>query len=322
MPAQHGRRSAGNEMMQRIEEINRVSLVEPKRFWSTHGAAGFPVVIENSVPTWRTTGDWSIAYLREKVGHRRAALNRGYFDKSPSRPQAMADIFDAIECGSPLDGHQFPYLRNIDVWNDLPELVADLSPRFAYIMPNWMTCRLLPRHVPDGLVEFFLGGPGASFPKLHIDTHGTHAFITQLLGTKHVVVAPPWATESLRSEFGDPEKFSLNVGKSKWVEMGVTETTLYPGDTLFVPAGWWHTTYITEISISVSSNCVNATNWPNYVSAVTRHTPAIKKPMKRLFLSAVGLCLRLADKVGFRGLYRRLPSSEASVGDLRLSRAS
>ena len=39
---------------------------------------------------------------------------------------------------------------------------------------------------------------------------------------------------------------------------------LYPGETLFVPAGWWHTARILSPSITVSVNGVNAANWSSF----------------------------------------------------------
>ena len=39
---------------------------------------------------------------------------------------------------------------------------------------------------------------------------------------------------------------------------------LYPGETLFVPAGWWHTARILSPSITVSVNGVNAANWGSF----------------------------------------------------------
>ena len=39
---------------------------------------------------------------------------------------------------------------------------------------------------------------------------------------------------------------------------------LGPGEMLFVPAGWWHTTRLLGPAISVSIGCANATNWADF----------------------------------------------------------
>ncbi len=40
--------------------------------------------------------------------------------------------------------------------------------------------------------------------------------------------------------------------------------TLHPGETLFIPSGWWHTARILSPSITVSINGANAANWSNF----------------------------------------------------------
>ena len=285
-------------------DIERSSRVEPNEFWATFGKLGRPVIVEDSVPDWRLAGDWSFEYMQEAVGHRVSGLDRGYYERSSSNQVAVGDVLDAIENDSEFAGLEHPYLRNIDVHRDLPELVPDISPRLGYSVPNWMACRFLKPYVPDGLVEFFIGGAGASFPKLHVDTHGTHAFLTQLRGTKHIIAAPPSATADLARVFGDAEKFRSDCEPHVYEGIELYSTTLHAGDTLYIPAGWWHTTYMTELSISVSTNCVNSVNWRNYVDAVTKHTPGIKRPVKRALLMVLGLVLRMSDAAGYRGFYR------------------
>ncbi len=286
------------------QEVKRIPRLEQAAFWSTLGAEGHPVVLEQSVPGWRQGTDWSINYLREKAGHQVVSLDRGYFDETVPETYPLSQILDAIESGAPLADHEHPYLRNIDVHRDLPELVADVSPRLVYVEPNWMTARFLKRHVPDGLVEFFIGGAGSAFPKLHFDTHGTHAFITQLHGTKHIVAIPPTETAALERIFGHPEKFKLGGDAALYENLNISKTTLRSGDTLFVPNGWWHLTYMTELSISVSSNCVNGSNWDAYVESVTRHNRGLKKQIKLIYYRIIRRLLAASDSAGFGLLYR------------------
>jgi ribosomal protein L16 Arg81 hydroxylase len=186
----------------------------------------------------------------------------------------------------------------------LPELIPDVSPRLAYARPNWMSCILLSQRVPDGLVEFFVGGPGSAFPKLHVDTHGTHAFITQLKGKKRIVMAAPSETEALTRALGNPEKFSMDLDPDILERLNMVTAILTPGDTLFIPAGWWHVAYMSELSISVSTNLVNASNWPQHVRAVTKHTEGLKKPLKAAAYHAIGMLLSLHDIAGAKFLYR------------------
>lgn len=289
---------------QEFAPIPTVARQSSKDFWGTHGKTRRPVIIKESVPDWRPAECWTFDYLREAVGHRTAGLDQGYYDRQAGDDILIAPILDAIENGVPIEGYENVYLRNVDLHRALPELIPDVMPRLPLVRPNWMACRWLPQYVPDGLVEFFIGGSGSAFPKLHVDTHGTHAFITQLKGEKQIVAAPPTATKALADAFGDPEKFQLGLEKSSYDGLDLYSATLVPGDTLYVPAGWWHTTFMTTLSISVSTNCINRTNWRDHIVAVTKHTPGIKRPIKRALLSAMGVVLIFADALGFESVYR------------------
>ncbi len=39
---------------------------------------------------------------------------------------------------------------------------------------------------------------------------------------------------------------------------------LHPGETLFIPAGWWHTTETFEESVTVGGNFVDRSNWSEF----------------------------------------------------------
>src|SRR5262249_53152864 len=53
----------------------------------------------------------------------------------------------------------------------------------------------------------------------------------------------------------DLERFPL------FAQAEATRFKLSPGETPFVPAGWWHTARILSTSITVSINAANAPNW-------------------------------------------------------------
>jgi hypothetical protein len=291
-------------MYDKWQQIERMTAVGAAGFWRHIGCRGIPVIVEGAVPDWRPESQWSLDYLRRTVGHRMARPDHGYFEETSGTLLPVAEILDAIESGLPVEGSMHPYLRNVDVHRDLPELAPDLTPRLAYVRPNWLSCVLLKRHVPDGLVEFFVGGAGSAFPKLHVDTHGTHAFITQLKGRKRVVMAAPSETAALVQAFGDPEKFDMDADPATLERLNMVTAMLTPGDTLFIPSGWHHVAYMSELSISVSTNVVNASNWPQHLRAVTKHTEGLKKPLKVAAYLAIGVLLRMHDRIGASFLYR------------------
>jgi hypothetical protein len=128
-------------------------------------------------------------------------------------------------------------------------------------------------------IEAYIGGAGASFPMLHYDGVHTHAFLMQIEGVKEYIALPPnqepfvypragrWRNQSC-VDVGNPDferhpLFAYATG---------SRFELHPGETLFVPAGWWHTARILTPSITVSTNCVNAANWSSFVDDYCRQS--------------------------------------------------
>jgi histone arginine demethylase JMJD6 len=72
---------------------------------------------------------------------------------------------------------------------------------------------------------------------------------------------------------------------------------LYPGETLFVPAGWWHTARILTPSITISVNGVNAPNWKSFFGDFCnpRATTGLKHLLIRPYLQIFGLLHAFLD---------------------------
>ncbi len=78
--------------------------------------------------------------------------------------------------------------------------------------------------------------------------------------------------------------------------------TLRPGETVFVPSGWWHTTLMDETSIAVTWNLAEASNWTNFVAdtrrtVMRRRHPAIGAAVGA-YLAAFGMLVRAREKFG------------------------
>src|SRR5262249_2048187 len=87
-----------------------------------------------------------------------------------------------------------PYLRNINLAEQLPELVEDITPEPVYSIDNWRSHALMrsqwPAAVKKGAFELFASRASAAFPYLHIDYWGMSAFFAQICGEKEVILFP------------------------------------------------------------------------------------------------------------------------------------
>ncbi|MFD2572514.1 cupin-like domain-containing protein [Spirosoma soli] len=135
-----------------------------------------------------------------------------------------------------------------------------------------------------------------------------HAYITQLYGQKEFTVIPPdqtpyvyplpgnsWVSEVNDVKSPDLDKFPL-FAKATPVSFVVE-----PGETLFIPCGWWHTARSLTPTISVALDCLNASNWKNFMSEVDmnlrQRKPQLAKAVQS-YLSMAGNVLKAFEKVG------------------------
>jgi histone arginine demethylase JMJD6 len=217
-----------------------------------------PVVLTDAIDHWSALGRWSPAFF--KTHHGRLKI------KVDGEAMTLGELVDRIDAST--DGHPAPYLRN-QLLSDWPaELRAEVSPMPECTRPNWLESRLFPSRTDLSSVEVYIGGMGAKFPVLHYDNWHTHAFLMQLYGEKEYVAFSPDQGALLyprlgigrnNSQINDPLKPDLDSFPLCDRAEGI-RFRLRPGETLFVPAGWWHTARILSPSVTVSINTVNRAN--------------------------------------------------------------
>jgi hypothetical protein len=135
---------------------------------------------------------------------------------------------------------------------------------------NWLALDLLRpfRHPEwDWWVEFFLGPPGGRFPNVHLDGFMTHAWSVQVHGSKRFYFWPPWPGQPLLPALSVEDLRRANETRTMSHARTVT-VDLRPGDALYVPAGWWHTTEILSTSITLGGNFVDDSNWCDFLTSL------------------------------------------------------
>jgi histone arginine demethylase JMJD6 len=250
---------------------------------------GRPVVATDATWNWAALTRWTPEFFEEQYGSREFTVN--------GQRYTLRELIDQARRSTPDDAA--PHLHNEPLARAFPELMSDIRP-LPYSWPNWLESRLFPtRHSPS-VVEVFIGGRGARFPVLHYDVWHMHAFLSQIHGEKEVVLFAPedgrylyprdgrYANHSMVDDIDHPdlERFPLFVRAQPW------RCTLGPGDTLFIPSGWWHTTRMVGLSIMVSVNTANGVNWRAFVAdycadAAEHRSPTYVRVLS-LYLAALG----------------------------------
>jgi hypothetical protein len=286
----------GPRLLDRIDR-HRWADLERKRYVREYVLPLNPVIITEGIEHWVARKKWTLDFFRLKYGGLPLTVD--------GRQLEMGALIDEVKVSTP--ERPAPYLRNHPV-KDLPEeLQLDVQPMPECVSPNWFDHRLIKAWKDFTYVELYIGGTGAKFPVLHYDGLHTHAFLMQLEGVKEYVAFPPEQAPLMYAgqdaahenksavdnvETPDVTRFPKFCGANGF------RFKLYPGETLFVPSGWWHTARILSPSITVSINGANAANWKNFRRDFCGSYWAGRKARRTVgsvYLSFAGAMMRMAD---------------------------
>jgi hypothetical protein len=264
-------------------------------FLHEHVLAQQPVLIKGALARW-TALQWTPASLAAKVGRRLVS----YRTEDDPRTGRFGDLVEQIFEGDATA----PYLRNINLAEQLPELLDDIQPEPIYSQDNWRSHLLMPsqwpRAVKKGAYELFVSRAAAAFPYLHIDYWGMSAFLAQICGEKEVILFPPEDAPNLYPTERDPLVSSITdfdeIDERRYPKLKAARqhrVTIGPGDLLYNPA-WWHTTRTTRTAITLIWAYWNRHEWTHLLAAV--RTVGLRGRLLAPYLQFIGMCNRVASR--------------------------
>ncbi|KAA0163495.1 hypothetical protein FNF31_02889 [Cafeteria roenbergensis] len=257
--------------------------------------ANLPVLIGGVVDKWPAAVNWEPERLSKRLRHR------------------------MFKCGEDDDGHAVKI--KLKYFNRYMATTRDDSP--LYIFDSAFTkddrCKKLmddfevPPQFPEDLFQlsgdsrrppyrWFLMGPRRSGTCLHIDPLATSAWNALVRGRKRWVLFPPDADVPLvrgkvdgivRSGEDDEavDYFALHLPrileKGGGAEaMGCIQFVQHPGETLFVPSGWWHAVLNLDDTVAITQNFASTVNFPR----VWLETRGGRPKMARKLLRELSKC--------------------------------
>ncbi|MGA7966803.1 MAG: cupin-like domain-containing protein, partial [Gammaproteobacteria bacterium] len=246
-----------------VPDIERRSQLDAGEFVENYLRPRRPVILTDAASAWPAYDRYTPEHFREHHGDKRITIDE--------REWRLDELIEALQASTP--DKPGPYPCKFAVVRDFPELLPELTPRIGYSLPDRQGSVLLPDRIFGGVnnLEIFFGGPGGRFPYLHYDVLHLHAWITQLHGRKaFTLFAPdqehllyvnpdmPWQSSIENHQQPDYDRYPLfrqAVSRSVVIE---------PGETLFLPCGWWHTARSLEMTISIAFDQLEASNWPDF----------------------------------------------------------
>jgi len=231
--------------MLELQPIDRKSGLTRETFAKAYLAQHKPVVFTDLTANWPAINKWTIEYFKEKYGDLVVPVVSNNFSR-PGKGYLSADMritfreyLELLESG--------PSDLRIFAWNifwKAPELREDFA------IPDIM----------DGFVNelpFLFFGCEGSRVTLHYDVDMSHVFLNQIYGRKRIILFPPDQSKQL---YHLPFTVSSHVNildpdfkkhpALKYIK-GL-EVMLMPGETLFIPRGYWHYIEYTDGGYSIA----------------------------------------------------------------------
>ncbi len=221
-----------------LKAIDVVESISAQDFKQKYYKPMKPVIIKNLAKEWPAYKKWNWDYFIDTVGN----TDVGVYNNVKSDAYTPINTADAymkfgdylkkVKAG-PLDLRIFLF----NIFQHAPQIAKDFT---------W------PDHLMKGFVKkypmLFVGGEG-SITHMHFDIDTSHILHTQFSGRKRVLLFPfeeqyklyrkPWEVLSLANFAHYNEKFDYENFPATKLANGY-EVILEHGDTLFMPAGFWH----------------------------------------------------------------------------------
>ena len=249
-------RSLRAEMILRLErtrtrdmEIETMESLDAGLFHHRFRAANRPVLLPTFGRGWPAFANWTMAWFAEHYGHVsvRAMTGRNNdpdYDRNHAaltRETTLGAFIDRI--GAQPESNDFYVVARDGVLRSdaFAALHADIAPPSGFFT----------RHVPAATALWL--GPAGTITPLHHDQ--SDILFTQVVGRKRVRLISPAEHAvavcahglygpTLESFERDPRLHGVRVH----------DLVLNPGDTLFIPFGWWHHLTALDPAISIAIN--------------------------------------------------------------------
>lgn len=237
-----------------MTEIQRIDQISPEKFKEEYLKTHTPLIFKSFSENWIASKKWNFDFFKNYSGHIQVPVsgdwsknNSTQIDRGVDYEMIFKDFLDAIENG-PTEYRLFAF----NLFKHQPELKRDFDyPNYAN---RWLKMPYL-----------FFGGAGSNV-RLHYDFDNSDVFLTQFSGTKKITLFHPKFSNLLyRQPFTTHSH--LNVSQDDF-----KKSPTYPllealtgkiecGDTLYIPARYWHFIEYETGGFSMALRSLNQSNF-------------------------------------------------------------
>ncbi|MDQ1096569.1 MULTISPECIES: cupin-like domain-containing protein [Chryseobacterium] len=218
-----------------LSPISKVRQMNAGDFLKNHMRTAKPVVLEDFIdPGSPAFQKWNYDYFKSIAGDHQVNIYGSEIESldrvasKPIRQSTFSEYLDQITT-APTEERLFLF----NLLTIKPELKNDLR---YHDITNGKILKWLP--------FMFFGGEG-SITRNHIDIDMSHVFITQFQGIKRIWLFP-WEQSDLMYKLPYNFHSLANIKEPDYNEfpglryINGYEAVIKPGETLYIPSGWWH----------------------------------------------------------------------------------
>lgn len=251
----------------RVEKRSHVSRDE---FIERYVRGSRPLVLTEAARDWPALARWSPQDLKARFGHLDVEVQAERHgdpqyeqNKLAHRRQVrLGDFVDQVVAGGQTNDYYLTANNEVLRRPEFAPLLADIG-----TLPDVCDRSQLVQK------SSFWFGPGGTVTPLHHDT--LMLLHTQVVGRKRWRFVSPLETPKLYNYDGvfspiDVDRPDLQR-YPRFGEVRVLEVVLEPGDTVFLPLGWWHQVAALELSLSFSYSNLAVPNEFSYTNPSIRN---------------------------------------------------
>ncbi|MDP3836152.1 MAG: cupin-like domain-containing protein [Hydrogenophaga sp.] len=237
-----------NPQYGQVEKRGGVSLNE---FFEKYVVGSRPLVLTDVARDWPALRRWSPQDLRERFGHldveiqaeRSADPNYEVNKLAHKRRVRLSDFVDLVLAGGATNDYYLTANNEMLARPEFAPILADIGSLPAFCDRSQLAQR-----------ASFWFGPAGTVTPLHHDT--LMLCHTQIVGRKRWRFISPLQTPLLYNHFDvyspvDIDRPDLNR-YPLFSQATVLEVVAEPGETVFLPLGWWHQVTALDVSLSFS----------------------------------------------------------------------
>ena len=232
--------------------IERVPLLSTTKFLTKYYFGSRPVILTKLAQDWPALKLWTFKYFADKFGDAMIEIQSGrdqdpnYEINSPKlkRQVQMRDFVASVLDGSAGNNQYLTANNHALKQPALAPLLGDIGsfPDFLFDDSRLPTESLL-----------WMGGGGVITPVHHDTMQLMH---TQIVGRKRWQLVSPLQTPLMYNHIGVFSKLKFDANDEVLYplskQLRIIDVIVKPGETLFVPVGWWHRVESLTPSISLS----------------------------------------------------------------------